>query len=86
MRSMIFAALLVGTMLAASACGEQKQNPAAPAQSTVRETVKETAKAIDKTADHATGKAQLEQKKKIETRLNKIQQNQQNQLNQALKD
>ena len=42
--------------------------------------------AADKTADHATGKAQLEQKKKLENKLNSLQKNQQNQLDQALKD
>ena len=75
MRKTIFAALLCGVALFLSACGEEGQKQ-----------VKETAKAIDKTADHATGKAQLQQKKKLEQKLNGIQQNQQKQLDNALKD
>ena len=75
MRRTIFAALLCGAALFLSACGEEGENQ-----------VKETAKAIDKTADHATGKAQLQQKKKLEQKLNNIQQNQQKQLDNALKD
>ena len=76
MRRTIFAALLCGAALFLSACGEEEgKNP-----------VQETAKAIDKTADHATGKAQLQQKKKLEQKLNGIQQNQQKQLDNALKD
>ena len=82
MRNMVFAALVCGAALVLSACGEQENN----SQTTVKTTVKETAKAVDKTADHATGKAQLEQKKKLENKLNGIQKNQQNQLNDALKD
>ena len=82
MRKMVFAALICGAALVLSACGEQENN----SQSTVKKTVKETAEAVDKTADHATGKAQLERKKKLENKLNGIQQNQQKQLDQALKD
>ena len=75
MRRTIFAALLCGAAVLLSACGEESGNQ-----------VKETAKAIDKTADHATGRAQLQQKKKLEQKLNGIQQNQQKQLDNALKD
>ena len=82
MRKMVFAALICGAALVLSACGEQENN----SQSTVKKTVKETAEAVDKTADHATGKAQLERTKKLENKLNGIQQNQQKQLDQALKD
>lgn len=82
MKNMFFAALIFGAALVLTACGEQESN----SQSTVKKTVKETAEAVDKTADHATGKAQLERKKKLENKLNSLQKNQQNQLNQALKD
>ena len=75
MRRTIFAALLCVAALLLSACGEEGQKQ-----------VKETAKAVDKTADHATGKAQLEQKKKLEQKLNGIQQDHQKQYDQALKD
>lgn len=74
MRKSIYAALLCGAALVLAACGEQENG------------VSETARAIDKTADHATGKAQLEQKKKMEQKLNQIQQDQQKQLDKALKD
>ena len=84
MRNMVFAALVCGAALVLSACGEQ-ENTEQP-KTTVKKTVKETAKAVDKTADYATGKAQLEQKKKMEKQLNGIQKNQQKQLDQALKD
>lgn len=80
MRKMFLAALIGGTALVLAACGEEN------GESKVQNTVKETAKAVDKTADHATGKAQLEQKKKMENKLNQIQQNQNKQLNNALKD
>ena len=73
--------------LVLSACGEQTDsNPGTAAGKTVKKAVRETAGAVDKTADQVTGKAQLEQKKKMENKLNKIQQNQNQQLNQALKD
>ena len=81
MRKMFLAALIGGTVLVLSACGEQENG-----ESKVKATVKETAKAVDKTADHATGKAQLEQKKKLENKLNQIQKNQNKQLNDALKN
>ena len=80
MRKMFLAALIGGTALVLAACGEEN------GESNVQNAVKETAKAVDKTADHATGKAQLEQKKKMENKLNQIQQNQNKQLNNALKD
>ena len=87
MRRMILVALFAGTALVLSACGEQSDSkPAENAGKTVKKAVKETAKAVDKTADYATGRTQLEQKKKMENKLNKIQQNQNQQLNQALKD
>ena len=75
MRRTIFAVLLCGAAFVMSACGEQENNQ-----------IKETAKAVDKTADHATGKAQLEQKKKMEKKLNQLQQNQQKQYEKAMKD
>ena len=81
MRKMFLAALIGGTVLVLSACGEQENG-----ESKVKTTVKETAKAVDKTADHATGKAQLEQKKKTESKLNQLQQKQNKQLDDALKD
>ena len=81
MRKMFLAALIGGTVLVLSACGESENG-----ESKVQNAVKETAKAVDKTADHATGKAQLEQKKKMENKLNQIQQNQNKQLNNALKN
>ena len=80
MRKMFLAALIGGTALVLAACGEENGD------SKVQNAAKETAKAVDKTADHATGKAQLEQKKKMENKLNQIQQNQNKQLNNALKD
>ena len=80
MRKMFLAALIGGTALVLAACGEEN------GESKVQNAAKETAKAVDKTADHATGKAQLEQKKKMENKLNQIQQNQNKQLNNALKD
>ena len=80
MRKMFLAALIGGTALVLAACGEEN------GESKVQNTVKETAKAVDKTADHATGKAQLEQKKKMENKLNQIQQNQNKQLDNALKN
>ena len=82
MKNMFCAVLICGAALVLSACGEQESN----SQSSVKKAVKETAAAVDKTADHATGKAQLEQKKKLENKLNSLQKNQQNQLDQALKD
>lgn len=82
MRNMVFAVLICSAAVFLSACGEQENNT----QSTVKKTVRETAEAVDKTADHATGKAQLERKKKLENKLNSLQKNQQNQLDQALKD
>lgn len=81
MRNMFWAALIGSAAILLSACGEQENS-----NSKVEKTVKETAQAVDKTVDHAIGKAQLEQKKKLENRLNKIQQNQNKQLDQALKD
>ena len=81
MRIIFFTALIAGSVFFLSACGEQENG-----NSKVQNAVKETAKAVDKTADHATGKAQLQQKKKMENKLNQIQQNQNRQLNQALKD
>ena len=80
MRKMFLAALIGGTALVLAACGEEN------GESKVQNAVKETAKAVDKTADHATGKAQLEQKKKMENKLNQIQQNQNRQLDNALKN
>ena len=80
MRKMFLAALIGGTALVLAACGEEN------GESKVQNAAKETAKAADKTADYATGKAQLEQKKKMENKLNQIQQNQNKQLNNALKD
>ena len=81
MRKMLLAALIGGTVLVLSACGEQENG-----NSKVQNAVKETAKAVDKTADHATGKAQAEQKKKIEKKLDQIQQKQNKQLDDALKN
>ena len=81
MRKMLLAALICGTVLVLSACGEQENG-----NSKVQNAVKETAKAVDKTADHATGKAQAEQKKKIEKKLDQIQQKQNKQLDDALKN
>ena len=81
MRKLFLAALIGGAALVFSACGESENG-----ESKVKTTVKETAKAVDKTADHATGKAQLEQKKKMENKLNQIQQNQNKQLDNALKN
>ena len=81
MRKMFLAALIGGTVLVLTACGESENG-----ESKVKTTVKETAKAVDKTADHATGKAQLEQKKKLENKLNQIQQKQNKQLDNALKN
>ena len=81
MRNMLFAALIGAAALVLAACGEQENG-----NSQVRNAVKETAKAVDKTADQTTGKAQLEQKKKMENQLNQIQQKQSKQLNQTLKD
>ena len=87
MRRMILAAMFAGTAFVLSACGEQTDsNPGTATGKTVKKAVRETAEAVDKTADQVTGKAQLEQKKKMENKLNKIQQNQNQQLNQALKD
>ena len=87
MRRMILAAMFAGTALVLSACGEQSDSkPGTATEKTVKKTVRETAEAVDKTADYATGRTQLEQKKKMENKLNKIQQNQNQQLNQALKD
>ena len=80
MRKMFLAALIGGTALVLAGCGEEN------GESKVQNAVKETAKAVDKTADHATGKAQLEQKKKMENKLNQIQQNQNKQLDKALKN
>ena len=80
MRKMFLAALIGGTVLVLAACGEEN------GESKVQNAVKETAKAVDKTADHATGKTQLEQKKKMENKLNRIQQNQNKQLDDALKN
>ena len=80
MRKMFLAALIGGTALVLAACGEEN------GESKVQNAAKETAKAVDKTADHATGKAQLEQKKKMENKLNQIQQNQNKQLDNALKN
>ena len=84
MRNMVFAALVCGAALVLSACGEQ-ENTDQP-KSNAQKTVKETAKAVDKTADYATGRTQLQQKKKMENKLNSIQKNQQNQLDKALQD
>ena len=81
MRKMLLAALIGGTILVLSACGEQENG-----SSQVQNTVKETAKAADKTADYATGKTQLEQKKKMEKKLNQLQQKQNKQLDDALKN
>ena len=81
MRNMLLAALIGGTVLVLSACGEQENG-----NSKVQNAARETAKSVDKTADYATGKTQLEQKKKMENKLNRIQQNQNKQLNDALKD
>ena len=81
MRKMLLAALIGGIVLVLSACGEQENG-----NSKVQNAVKETAKAVDKTADHATGKAQAEQKKKIEKKLDQIQQKQNKQLDDALKN
>ena len=81
MRKMFLAALIGGAAIVLSACGESENG-----ESKVKTTVKETAKAVDKTADHATGKAQLEQKKKLENKLNQIQQKQNKQLDNALKN
>ena len=81
MRKLFLAALIGGAAIVLSACGESENG-----ESQVKTTVKETAKAVDKTADHATGKAQLEQKKKMENKLNQIQQNQNKQLDDALKN
>ena len=80
MRKMFLAALIGGTALVLAACGEEN------GESKVQNAVKETAKAVDKTADQATGKAQLERKKKMENKLNQIQQNQNKQLDDALKN
>ncbi|MBQ6599438.1 MAG: hypothetical protein IJH79_17970 [Lentisphaeria bacterium] len=80
MRKMFLAALIGGTALVLAACGEEN------GESKVQNAAKETAKAADKTADYATGKTQLEQKKKMENKLNQIQQNQNKQLNDALKN
>ncbi|MBO4632354.1 MAG: hypothetical protein J5858_10560 [Lentisphaeria bacterium] len=81
MRIIFSAISAVAAALVLSACGEQGNS-----NSKAKNAVRETAEAVDKTADHATGKAQLEQKKKMETRLNRIQQDQNRQLNQALKE
>lgn len=80
MRKMFLAALIGGTALVLAACGEEN------GESKAQNAVKETAKAVDKTADHAVGKAQLEQKKKMENKLNQLQQNQNKQLDKALKN
>ena len=80
MRKMFLAALIGGTALVLAACGEEN------GESKVQNAAKETAKAADKTADYATGKTQLEQKKKMENKLHQIQQNQNKQLNDALKN
>ena len=81
MRKMLLAALISGSVLLLSACGEQENG-----NSKVQNAARETAKAVDKTADHATGKAQLEQKKKMENQLNNIQKKQNKQLDNALKN
>ena len=81
MRTILIAALLGCTALILSACGEQ-QSGGTKADNAVRE----TAAAVDKTADHAVGKAQLEQKKKMENKLNAIQQKHQKQYDQAVKN
>ena len=81
MRKMLLAALIGGTVLVLSACGEQESG-----NSQVQNTVKETAEAVDKTADYGTGKVQLQQKKKMEKQLNQLQQKQNKQLEDALKD
>ena len=80
MRKMFLAALIGGTALVLAACGEEN------GESKVQNAAKETAKAADKTADYATGKTQLEQKKKMENKLHQIQQNQNKQLKDALKN
>ena len=81
MRKLFLAALIGGTALVLSACGESENG-----EPKAKTTVKETAKAVDQAADQATGKAQLEQKKKMENRLNQIQQKQNQQMSNALKD
>ena len=77
MRRTYLAALIGGVALLLAACGEQDNGKSA---------VKETAEAVDKTADYATGRTQLQQKKKLETKLNNLQQKQQKQLDKALKE
>ena len=77
MRRTYLAALIGGAALLLAACGEQENG---------KPVVKETAEAVDKTADYATGRTQLQQKKKLETKLNKLQQKQQKQLDKALKE
>ena len=81
MKHLFWAAVVCGAAVVLSACGEQENG-----NSKVQNTVKETARAADKTADHATGKAQLEQKKKMENKLNQLQQKQNKQLDDALKN
>ena len=46
----------------------------------------DVAKELDSAADYATGRTQLKAKQNMQRKLNSIQQNQQNQLNDALKD
>ena len=48
--------------------------------------VTETAQAIDKTADYATGRTQLQAKKRMQNKLQNIQQGHQDQYNKALQD
>lgn len=78
-----------------TACGEQK--PAAPVEQkkpapaveqkkqTVSGVVKETAKGADKVVDNAIGTVPLQQKKKIETKLQKIQNTSNQQLEKEMK-
>ena len=81
MRIMLAVVSAVSAALLLAACGERENS-----SSKVRNTARETAEGVDKTADRAIGKAQLEQKKKMENQLNRLQQNQNRQLNQALRD
>ena len=55
MRNMLLAALIGGTVLVLSACGEQENG-----NSKVQNAARETAKSVDKTADYATGKTILQ--------------------------
>lgn len=97
-RILICALSCVALAAFGTACGEQKQTPpeqpkpgavakqTAPQQpkATVSGVVAETVKGADKVADYATGSTQLQQKKKMESKLKNIQSKSSSQLEKEL--